>query len=657
MTTVTGLTGGPATQRPATGLHELFEAQAARTPEATAVIAGATALGYAELDGRANRLAHHLLRHGMGLESRVAVRMRRSPALVVAMLGILKAGAVYVPVDPAYPAERLALILRDPGVEMLITDTPVADDLVPAHVRVLGDAPDALRDEPATKPPVRPVGGNLAYVFYTSGSTGRPKGVMVPHEAICNHTLWFQQRFQLDTTDRLLHKTPIGFDPSVTEFMAPLVAGGQLVLAADYAHRDPAHLVATVIEQEITVLQVVPTLLRLLLEQRRLPECRSLRLLVSGGEALPRDLVTRVRALLPVEIHNLYGPTEAAIDVTCLDTGLDKAPGTAEDGQKTVVPIGRPIANTTIDVLDAELRPVPPGAVGELYIGGSSLARGYLGRPHLTAERFLPDPFPRGDMGDAGAAGRRLYRTGDLGRRLPDGTLEYAGRTDQQLKIHGVRVEPGEIEAVLREHPAVSDAAVIAGTGPAGHDRLVAYVAAKMSADGCPTPGRELEAEVRGHLADRLPGHLVPASITVLADGLPRTPSGKLDRRGLPVARAGTRDAATFSPPSTPLEVELADAFARLLGLPRIGRDDRFFDEGADSLTVAQLGTHVMNTYGISLPLFLLFSVPTVSGVAETVESYRRHGEEEAVTRSTTLVRGEAELDPDLVPDWRNVQS
>jgi amino acid adenylation domain-containing protein len=412
VTVTTEMTPGPQAREPGAGLHELFEAQVLRTPDAPAVIAGDAVVSYSDLDRQANRLARWMLRQGIRTESRVAVCMRRSPALVATLLGVLKAGAAYVPLDPDYPADRHSLMLNGSGAALLVTDAPVTAGL-PSGLRVLRYSPGAAGGEAASRPAVRLAADNLACVFHTSGSTGRPKAVMIAHRAIRNHTEWFQETFQLSAGDRLLHKTPIGFDPSVTEFMAPLVAGAQLVLAPDYAHRDPAALVEIVIGRQITVLQVVPTLLRLLLDQRRLPECQSLRLLLSGGEALPADLVARLQAQLPVAVHNLYGPTEAAVDATWLNT--------AEAAGGSIVPIGRPIASTGIRVLDAGLRPVPPGETGELYIGGVPLARGYLGRPDLTAERFVPDPF---------ATSGRLYRTGDLGRYRPDGILEFAGRVD-----------------------------------------------------------------------------------------------------------------------------------------------------------------------------------------------------------------------------------
>lgn len=634
MTTTQDVTQERDLSGPDVTLHELFEAQARRTPDAVAVVTGDVALRYRDLDQRANQLAWYLLGQGVGLESRVAIRMGR-PAALVGLLGVLKAGAVYVPLDPNYPAERTSVMLDDPEMDLLLTDEPLAADVVPPHVRMLKYTPDVASGHPATAPQSEVTSANLAYVFYTSGSTGRPKGVMVSHQAVVNHTLWFQQQFRLGPDDRLLHKTPIGFDPSVTEFMAPLIAGGQLIFAPDYAHRDPASLVGAVIRHQVTVLQVVPTLLRLLLDQRELSQCRSLRLLISGGEALSTDLVERAGALLAAEVYNLYGPTEAAIDVTCLNV--------AEPSDQAIMPIGRPISQTSVHVLDAGLRPRPDGEIGELYIGGIALARGYAGRPDLTAERFVPDPFTDGD----GPAGRRLYRTGDLGRYRPDGVLEYAGRADQQLKIRGVRIEPGDVEAALRKHPGVNDAAVVAEAGPAGDQQLVAYVATTR-----PGNGAGLASGLREHLARQLPSYLVPTVINEV-DELPRTPNGKLDRRRLPAATAAAPAAAGSRPPRDELERELAEKFASLLGLQRLGVDDHLFDQGADSLTVARLGTHVMNTYDAKLPLFLLFSDPTVAGVAETIRSYDQHGETETVTKNTSLMKTEAELDPTVIPDWR----
>lgn len=616
-------------------LHDLVWAQAARTPDAVAVEGGGDVLTYAELRWAASRFARRLRRRGVGAEARVGVCLERSTPLVVALLAVLEAGAAYVPLDPRYPRDRLAFMRDDARVTLLLTDAATPPELVPAGARVLrvGEAPGRDEvDEPGS--PALPAGpDNLAYLVYTSGSTGWPKGVMVSHRAIVNHTRWLQDAFPMGPADRLLHKTPIGFDPSITEFLAPLVAGARLVLARHEGHQDPGYLVDTIIEREITVLQVVPTLLGLLVEQPRLGDCRSLRLVLSGGEALPLDLVDRLRSRLSVEVHNLYGPTEAAVDALCQPDVRPAAGG--------VAPIGRPIANAVAHLLDGDMRPVPDEEPGELYLGGLPLARGYHGRPDQTAARFVPNPFAVAP----GPADLRLYRTGDLARRLPGGAVEFLGRTDGQVKIHGVRIEPGEIEAALREHPAVSEAVAVALQRPAGHC-LVAYVGAG------PGAGPELGRRLREHLADRLPAHLVPAAIVVL-DALPRTPGGKLDRLGLPAVEPfEVRGDARRVAPRTSLERELAGDLARLLGMSRIGIEDELFDLGADSVVVARLGTHVQNRYDVRLPLFLLFAVPTVAGVAEVVEAYARDGGEVAAGATASLLEAEAVLDASLRPEW-----
>jgi amino acid adenylation domain-containing protein len=618
-------------------LHDLVWKQAERAPDAVAVESEESVLTYSELHLAARRLARRLRDRGVGPETRVGVCMERSVRLVVALLAILEAEGAYVPLDPAYPPERLEFMSQDARVALLLADagTPPAMTSAAARVLVLDDADGAPVDPGLPALAASP--DRLAYLVYTSGSTGRPKGVMVSHRAIRNHTLWLQDAFPLGPADRLLHKTPMGFDPSITEFFAPLVAGARLVLARHDGHQDPAYLVDTIIERRITALQVVPTLLGMLVEQPRLAECRTLRLVLSGGEALPLDLVDRLHSRLPVEIHNLYGPTEAAIDATC-----QPRVGRAAAG---IAPIGRPIANATAHILDRDMRPVADGEPGELFLGGLLLARGYQGRAGQTAERFLPNPF----AATATPPELRLYRTGDVARRLPGGALELLGRTDQQIKVRGVRIEPGEIEAALREHPAVREAVAVALDQPAGQ-RLVAYVGA--GPDAGERAGRELGRRLRGRLSDRLPTHLVPTTIVVL-DALPRTPGGKLDRLGLPIpGEFEVPDDAQHVAPRTPLEVELAGDFARLLGVTRIGVEDDLFDLGADSVLVARLGTHVLARYGIRLPLYLLFTVPTVAGVAEAVETCARDGGSQAAAAAVSVLQAEAVLDAGLVPRW-----
>ncbi len=442
-------------------VHQWIEAQVDRTPEAVAVVSEEGRLTYAELEARANRLAHRLRRMGVVPETRVGISAERSLDLVVGLLGILKSGGAYVPLDPDYPRERLAFMLEDAAVPVLLTQAALA----PAND--LAESP--LRPAPAAGP------DNLAYMIYTSGSTGRPKGAMNAHRGICNRLLWMQEAFGLGPGDRVLQKTPFSFDVSVWEFFWPLMTGARLVLARPGGHQDPAYLAGLIVREGVTTLHFVPPMLRAFLEQE--PGQASLRRVICSGEALPMDLQRRFFARLPgVELHNLYGPTEAAVDVTWWPCD----PGSAGSG----VPIGRPVANTRIHLLDAELRPVPAGETGELYIGGVQVGRGYLNRPDLTAERFVPDPFGQDEERWWSEPGARLYRTGDLARYRPnsgldggpDGAIEYLGRIDFQVKIRGFRIELGEIEAVLDEQPGVEGSVVTAAEGPGGGLRLVAYL-------------------------------------------------------------------------------------------------------------------------------------------------------------------------------------
>ncbi|WP_437759618.1 non-ribosomal peptide synthase/polyketide synthase [Sorangium sp. So ce1389] len=609
---------GPAT------VGELFAAQAARSPDAAAVVIEGAALTYGELDRRSAALARHLVARGVGPETRVAVCMERSLELVVALLGVTRAGGAYVPIDPGYPAERQAFVLADAGARVLLTQARLraARPLAGAAAICLDDPATAAaieREEAAPLPPPA-LPAHLAYAIYTSGSTGRPKGVMVPHGALANHMRWILGAHGLGPDDALLQKTAIGFDASVWELWAPLLSGGRLVLAPPGAERDPAALADALQRWGITVLQVVPTLLRPLLDTPALRGAAGLRWLFCGGEALEPALGARLREVLPsARLVNLYGPTEAAIDAT-------SAPWRPELAGDTV-PIGRPIANTRAYVLDARLEPAPVGAPGELYLAGDGLARGYLGRPDLTAERFLPDPF-------GAAPGARMYRTGDLARRRPDGELEFVGRADQQVKLRGFRVELGEIEAALLACPAVREAAVVVRDPGADAARLVAFVAPR--AEGAPSPGgapragdaaAPLVAELRALLAARLPDPMVPSTFVVL-DALPRTASGKIDRRALPEPPGASADLAADAgalAQAAPAEALLAGIFAQVLAAPQVGLRDDFFERGGHSLRAMQLVARVREAFGVELPLRALFEAPTVAGLAARIAALR-HG-------------------------------
>lgn len=454
-------------------VHHLFEQQAARTPGSIAVACGGDGLTYADLNARANRLARHLIKMGVGPDTLVGIYTERSLEMVVALLGTLKAGAAYVPLDPSYPRQRVAFMLEDARASVLLTRQHLVETLPSNPARILRLDSDwkqiALEDDGNL--PGRATPADLAYVIYTSGSTGNPKGVMISHSAICNRLLWMQEAFPVNEADRLLQKTPFSFDASVWEFFVPLLNGATVILAEPGGHQDSAYLARMIDEQNITVLQLVPSLLAVLLQESGISRRGNLRRVFCGGEALSAELQNRFHDLMDASLQNLYGPTEASIDASFWRCQRD-------DG-RTMVPIGRPIANVQIYLLDPDLRPVPAGVPGELHIGGAGLARGYLDRPDLTAERFVPSPFSL-------KPGERLYKTGDLGRYLFDGSIEYLGRADHQVKIRGYRIELGEIESALKEHSAVRNAVVVAFEDRPGHKRLAAYLVGEQANNFAP---------------------------------------------------------------------------------------------------------------------------------------------------------------------------
>ncbi|HLM54816.1 MAG TPA: amino acid adenylation domain-containing protein [Pyrinomonadaceae bacterium] len=575
-------------------LHQLCEEQAARTPEAVAVIFERGELTYAELNARANRLARRLRALGVGADTRVGVMLERSTELVVTLLATLKAGGAYVPLDSSYPRERLAFMLEDAACPVLLTQRRLLDSLPMGRGQVVCvDDPSAFvgfGDEDLA-PLATP--DSLAYVIYTSGSTGKPKGAMNTHGAICNRLLWMQDEYRLTPDDRVLQKTPFSFDVSVWEFFWPLLAGAALVVARPDGHRDSTYLADLVLERQVTTLHFVPSMLQVFLEEPRVPLCTSLRRVISSGEALPFALQQRFFARSGAELHNLYGPTEAAVDVTAWEC--------RRDAEGTAVPIGRPIANTRTYVLDEHLNPVPAGVAGELHLGGAGLARGYLNRPGLTAERFIPDPF-------SAEPGARLYKTGDLARHLPAGELEYLGRLDHQVKIRGFRVEPGEIEAVIGEHPSVREC-VVTVREEGGDRRLVAYV---VGAAGT----RPEAGELREHLRGRLPEYMVPAGFVML-DALPLSPNGKVDRGALPAPDAAHAAARReYVAPRTPTEAALAAMWAEILRVERVGVTDNFFELGGDSIKGAVFINRLQERLGEIVHVITIFNGPTVGQLA-----------------------------------------
>jgi amino acid adenylation domain-containing protein len=577
-------------------LHQLFEAQVAKTPHAIAVVCGAEDISYGALNARANQLARCLRARGVGPDVVVGVCLERSIDMEVALLGILKAGGAYVPLDPGYPQERLRFMLDEAAARVLVTESRLAGRLgtAAADLVCLDTARQTVASERGDNLESGATPESLAYVLFTSGSTGRPKGVMIPHRAVCNFMHWAQDAFPLTGDDRVLQRTPCGFDVSVWECYAPVLVGAQLIISPPGADFEPAQLVRTIAATRVTILQVVPSVLAQLLEEPDLPRCDSVRRVLSAGEALSCALQERFFERLDARLYNLYGPTE-----TCIySAGWTCRRG----GGERVVPIGRPIANTQLYVLDASRQPAPIGAAGELYIGGAGLAHGYINRPDLTAERFVAHPF-------SAEPGARLYRTGDRVRYLRDGNVEFLGRVDDQVKIRGVRIEPGEIEGVLRRHSAVREAVAVAREDAPGDRRLVAYLVARQQ----PAPSN---GELRRFLSEALPEPMVPSTFVWL-DALPLNASGKIDRQRLPAPSALRPDLPeAFIAPRTAVEETIARIWSEVLRRDHIGIHDNFFDLGGHSLLATQVISRIRAVHGKELSLRALFETPTVAGLA-----------------------------------------
>ena len=602
-------------------LHEFIEDQVDRTPNAPALVFGCTQLSYQELNVRANRLAHYLRRLGVGPEVLVGVYAGRSVEMIVALLGVMKAGGAYLPLDPECPRERLAALLEDSRPLVVIVQDELRGAL-PEHgsstVFLNGDSP-LFQGERESNPPVITHGQNLAYAMYTSGSTGMPKCVLNVHEAIVNRLLWMQDTYRLDSRDRVLQKTPYTFDVSVWEFFWPLMAGACLVVARPGGHKDPNYLVDEIIRQGITVIHFVPSMFHVFLEAPGIEGCAGLRHIFCSGEALPVALRERFFRRLKGQLHNLYGPTEAAVDVTAWTCD--------PTGPSSIVPIGKPIWNTRIYILDSNLEPAPPGAAGELHIGGVALARGYLNRPELTAQKLIPDPFSK-------EPGARLFKTGDEARFLPDGNIEYLGRIDHQVKIHGIRIEPGEIESVLTGHPSIRQAVVIADEERPGQKRLVAYLVARRKPVSL--------SELRESLRAKLPESMIPAAFVVL-DALPLTVSGKLDRKSLP--RPCSNEGMASRVPASPrnsLERTLCRIWEEVLNVRSVDIDDGFSDLGGDSLAAACLFVRIHQIYGKNLQAVNLMNVTTVRAMAEVIRSENSG----SAAKSLVTLRGEGSLPP-----------
>jgi amino acid adenylation domain-containing protein len=604
-------------------IQQLFEEQVERAPDNIAVVFEDRQLTFAQLNARANQLAHYLRTLGVGPEVLVAICLERSLEMVIGLLGILKAGGAYVPLDPAYPKERLADLLADTQAPVLLTQqrvmAEVLEDRGPriedgdsrssilnyrTRVVCLDTEWQAIARESEENALTSASAGNAAYVIYTSGSTGQPKGVVIEHRGLSNTLNWLTDILELSAKDRGVLKTPITFDAAGREIFPTLMAGGTLVIAETDGHRDSRYLAEMIGNQRLSIFHCVPSLLRLLLEEPALAGAGALRAVMCGGEALPPQVVMRFQRRSGAKLYNVYGPTEAIIDSTYwLCEGV---------GAHSTIPIGRPIANARIYILDEALRPLPPGVPGELYIGGVSLARGYLNRPELTAEKFVPNPFGE-------EPGARLYKTGDLARYLPDGNIEFLGRADHQVKIRGFRIEPGEIEAALDQHPAVREAVVLAREDTPGEKRLVAYVVAEQG----PVP---TTAELRSFLKDKLPEHMVPALFVVL-DALPLMPNGKVDRRALPMPdRARPELEKAFVAPRDDLELQLAQIWEEVLGVRPVGVRDNFFELGGHSLLAVRLFAIIEKRLGRKLPLTTVFQGATVEHLAGVLRQQAKPG-------------------------------
>jgi amino acid adenylation domain-containing protein len=575
----------------------LFHQQVKRTPFAIAVSDERHQLTYAELNGWANEVAGRLHELGVGPDALVGIMMERSVEMVVALLGVLKSGGAYVPLDVNYPPERLRLMVEDSGLNVVISQAASEVKLLAPHLEVISLDPDDLTTavEAEFDQGSAASAENLAYIIYTSGSTGLPKGVMISHSSLCNHMIWMQKAFPLQQADRVLQKTPMSFDASVWEFYAPLLNGAHLVMAEPEAHMDGRFLIEQIRKNGITTIQMVPSLLKLCLDEPDFRKCHSLTRVFCGGEALTADLVRRFKESgLKAELYNLYGPSETTIDATYSRCEID-----------TDVSIGRPISNTEVYLLDESMQPVPIGVPAELHIGGLNLARGYLRRPDITASKFIPHPF-------SAMRGARLYKTGDLARYRPDGQLQYLGRLDSQVKLRGFRIELEEIATVLRQHSQISDALVLAERSSTGDQRLVSYV----TGESAPT-----QRQLRSYLQGRLPEYMIPSRM-VLVKEIPLLPNGKVDRRALETAHGEEwQEERRHIEPRNPAEEKLVSIWENVLGVNTVGVEDNFFEFGGHSLLATQLISRIRDEFKIDLPLRSVFSSPTPAEMARVIEA------------------------------------
>ena len=584
-------------------IQKLFEEQVLARADSTAVVCGTKRLSYAKLNSRANQLAHRLMGLGVRPDDRVAIFVERGLDMIVGLLGILKSGGAYVPMDFDHPTDRLAYLLNDSAPIALVTQTHLRGKLPRQELPVVlldeAGSGTGLAHESELNPEIVGLDArHLAYVIYTSGSTGDPKGVLNQHNAATLRVRWALNQYGLTCEDRVLQKTPLGCDFSVWEIFLPLSVGSLLVMARPGGHQDARYLIDEIECRGVTTLFFVPSMLQMFVDELSPGNCAAVRRVLSSGEALPGSLQTQFFLKLPhCELWNLYGPTEGTIDVTCWRCDPDR--------YESSVPMGRPIENAKIYILDRYNHPVSVGVAGEIHIGGSGVARGYLHRPQLTAERFVCDPFSSDSQG-------RMYKTGDLGRWRPDGNIEYLGRNDFQVKIRGFRVEPGEVEAHLLKCTGVRDAVVIVREDQEGDRRLVAYLTSRDEEKlSC--------AKLRSALAARLPSHMIPNAYVVL-DKLPLNTNGKLDRSALTAPDDSSVVIREYEPPHGDIEQALAKTWQGMLGLERVGRQDNFFELGGHSLLGMKLLAGLAEQFSVRFPVSAIFQYPTLEGLASLIQ-------------------------------------
>jgi amino acid adenylation domain-containing protein len=579
-------------------LHSLIEEQVLRTPGQVALVFENENVSYRELNERSNQLAHYLRKQGVGPNVFVGICAERSIEMVLALLAILKSGGAYVPLDPEYPTERLAMMIEDSQTPGILTQQKLLGHLSGRDTPTFCLDTDwkALASESTLNPNIALSPSDAAYAIYTSGSTGKPKGVVNVHQGIVNRLLWMQDAYRLTSKDRVLQKTPYSFDVSVWEFFWPLMTGARLVIARPGGHRDPRYLADVISREKITTLHFVPSMLRSFLEAVEIPKRSTVRQIFCSGEALPADLQHQFFSRVGADLYNLYGPTEAAVDVTHWTC--------RRDDKRSFVPIGRPIANIEIYILDEQLQPTPAGTEGELHIGGIGLARGYLNRPELTAEKFIRNPFSN----DPNA---RLYKTGDLARFLPSGDVEYLGRLDYQVKIRGFRIELGEIEVVIGRYPSIRQVVVVAREDAPGDKRLVAYIVPAQI-------GQFETARLLEFLKSQLPDYMIP--VVIVLEAMPLSANGKVDRKALPAASVENHlETHDFIAARNEIEKGLVNIWSDLLAIQKIGIKDNFFELGGHSLLAIRLVSRIEQSFGKELSLASLLEAQTIEQQADLI--------------------------------------